>query len=125
MQGVIETADFLADAADVGMSDEERALIVLAISENPKLGDLMPGTGGARKARFAAAGRGKRGGYRVIHYYGGEDIPVFLLTVLKKGERADLSQAEKNELRKELAGLKEDYLSTVQAKARGARRRRR
>jgi mRNA-degrading endonuclease RelE of RelBE toxin-antitoxin system len=125
MQGVIETADFLADAAATGMSEEERALIVLALSEKPKLGDLMPGTGGARKVRFASPGKGKRGGYRVIHYYGGEDIPVFLLAVLKKGERADLSQAEKNELRKELAGLKQDYLAAIRTKAREARRSRR
>lgn len=124
MQGVIETADFLADAVDVGMAEHERALIVLAVSENPKLGDLMPGTGGARKVRFPVTGKGKRGGYRVIYYYGGDDIPVFLLATLKKSERADLRQSEKNELRKELAGLKRDYLSMMRTLATAPRSRR-
>ena len=92
------------------------------LSENPMCGDLMPGTGGARKVRFAAPGRGKRAGYRTIHYYGGEDVPVFLLAVVKKGERADLSKAEKNELRKELAGLADDYRKAIRAKALELRR---
>lgn len=125
MHGVIETRAYLSDAAEAGMSEDEREAIVMALAENPACGDLMPGTGGARKLRFAAPGRGKRGGYRTIHYYGGDDIPVFLLAALKKGERSDLSQAEKNELRKELAGLAEDYRRTVKAKALELKRRRR
>jgi len=72
-----------------------------------------------------ARGRGKRGGYRTIHYYGGNDIPVFLLAILKKGDRSDLSQAEKNELRKQLAGLREDYRRTIKARALELKRRRR
>ena len=95
MHGVIETVDYLKDAAGVGMSEEERALIVSALSENPQLGDLMPGTGGARKARFPSPGKGKRGGYRVVHFYGGKDVPLFLLAALKKGERSDLNQARR------------------------------
>ncbi len=68
--------------------------------------------------------RGDRdGSYRTIHYCGGDDIPVFLLAVLKKGERADLSQAEKNELRKELAGLADDYRRAVGTRAAMSRRR--
>lgn len=123
MHGVIETGAYLRDAADAGMSEDEREAIVMAMAGSPICGDLMPGTGGARKVRFAAPGRGKRGGYRTIHYYGGDDIPVFLLAVLKKGERADLSQAEKNELRKELAGLAGDYRRAVKARALELRRR--
>jgi hypothetical protein len=117
MHGVVETPGFLADAADVGLSEEERERIIRALSLDPKIGDLMPGTGGARKVRFAAPGRGKRGGYRTVHYYGGDDIPIFLLAMLKKGERSDLSQAEKNELRKELAGLADDYRHSVAGRA--------
>ena len=44
-------------------------------------GDLIPGTGGARKFRFAKAGMGKRSGYRIISYYAADDVPVFLLDV--------------------------------------------
>ena len=122
MHGVIETGAYLSDAADAGMSEAERETVITALSENPTCGDLMPGTGGARKVRFATPGRGKRAGYRTIHYYGGEDVSAFLLAVVKKGERADLSKAEKNELRKELAGLADDYRKAIRAKALELRR---
>ena len=116
MHGVIETASYLRDAAAAAMSEDERVVIVNAISANPSLGDRMPGCGGARKARFAMPGKGKRGGYRIVHYYAGEDIPVFLLAVVKKSERADLTQSEKNELRRELTGLAADYRASVKAR---------
>ena len=48
------------------------------------------GTGGARKVRFAKTGHGKSGGYRVITYYGGDDIPVFLMDVYAKGARQSI-----------------------------------
>ena len=48
---------------------------------------------------------------------------MFLLAVLKKGERADLSQAEKNELRRELAGLADDYRGTTRGAALKKKRR--
>ncbi|MBV8840625.1 MAG: type II toxin-antitoxin system RelE/ParE family toxin [Alphaproteobacteria bacterium] len=109
MHTVIETSTFLNDAASAGMSDEERAGIVLAVSENPLLGVLMPGTGGARKIRVAGRGKGKSGGYRVVTYYAAPDVPVFLLAVINKGERANLSKAEQNVLRSELSAIAEDY----------------
>src|SRR5947208_1905305 len=105
MQGVILNPSFLRDAADAGLSEEEVKALVNAISAEPELGDRMVGAGGARKIRFPGRGKGKRGGYRVITYFGGEDIPVFLLALFSKGERENLSKPEINELRKELAGL--------------------
>ena len=59
--------------------------------------------------RFAGRGKGKSGGYRVITFYAGADLPVFLLTAFGKGAKVDLRPAERNELRRELAGLTEDY----------------
>jgi len=56
------------------------------------------GTGGARKLRVAGRGKGKRGGYRVIPYFGAEDVPVFLLALYGKGRRADLTHAQRNNL---------------------------
>ena len=127
MHEVIETEDFLKDAADVGMSADERGLIVNAISEDPMLGAPMVGTGGARKTRFPIQGKGKSegksGGYRVVHYFGGNDIPVFLLAVFKKNEKANLTNTERNELKKELSGLGEDYRKSVRARAAELRRR--
>ena len=93
MQTVIETADFLKDAKDAGLSEEERQEIVDFIAENPLAGDEMAGTGGARKVRFAAKGKGKSGGVRVITFYSGDDIPVFLLNVFAKGDKVNLTRA--------------------------------
>jgi hypothetical protein len=106
---VVETPAFLRRAAACGVSEKERAQIVSRIAADPRGGDLMPGTGGARKIRLAAPGQGKRGGYRVITFYSGEDIPVFLLSIFAKNEKSDMSQAEKNELRKILKILPQSY----------------
>jgi hypothetical protein len=73
----------------------------------------MQGTGGARKLRWGAKGKGTRGGARVITYYGGLDLPVFLLAIFAKGERANLTRAERNELREVLASLAVKYRKGV------------
>jgi len=83
--------------------------IVGFIAANPDAGKEIRGSGGARKVRFAGKGKGKSGGYRVITFYSGEDIPVFLLNLFAKNEKADLSQAERNELKTVLAGLADAY----------------
>lgn len=126
MHAVIETSGYLKDAANAGIPDAERAAIKRFLSENPQAGDLMEGTGGARKIRFAGRGKGKSGGYRIITYFGGGDVPIFLLAALSKGERENLSKAERNELKKELEGLAEDYKAGVKAEVlRTSGRRRR
>ncbi len=117
MHTVIETPSFLADCRNAGLSDDEMSSIVAAISTDPTAGDLIPGTGGARKLRVAGRGKGKSGGYRTVSYFAGGDIPVLLLALISKGERADLSQAERNELRKELAGYARDYRASVRNRA--------
>ncbi len=106
---IIETPSFIADARAAGLSEEERRRIVDSLAVYPKAGDVIPGAGGARKVRFAGRGHGKRGGYRVITFYAAEDVPVFLLNVFAKGDRVDLSQAERNVLRQVLGELVETY----------------
>lgn len=100
MQTVVETPEFLTAAKKAGMTEAERAAAVDIIAANPEAGDIIPGTGGCRKVRVAKAGGGKSGGYRVITYYTTAERPVFLLTVISKGQRANLTDAQKNELRK-------------------------
>lgn len=63
------------------------------------------------------------GGYRTVTYYAGEDVPVLMLALINKGERADLSQAERNELRKELAGYAEDYRTSVRRRVQAMKRK--
>lgn len=82
------------------MDEEEREVLVAIVARDPTAGDLMQGTGGCRKVRYKKPGTGKSGGYRVISWFGGRDIPVFLLTVFGKNERANLSKAERNALSK-------------------------
>src|SRR3954452_15115564 len=112
---VIELQAFRRQADAAGMSEEEIDNLVDYLAANPTAGDRIPGTGGCRKVRVAGRGKGKSGGYRVITFYTGRDVPVFLLNVFSKGDRVDLGQAERNELRKELAGLAEDYRKGVHA----------
>jgi hypothetical protein len=106
MQTIIETRSYLAAAAAAGMSETERVRTVLFLAENPEAGDVMKETGGCRKVRIAKDGEGKSGGYRVITWFGGGDIPVFLLSVFAKRQKANLSNKERNALAKLTGTLK-------------------
>ncbi|MGP1676192.1 MAG: type II toxin-antitoxin system RelE/ParE family toxin [Giesbergeria sp.] len=97
MQTVAETPEYLR-RADKLLTDGERGDVVDYLAAHPKAGDLMQGTGGVRKLRWARAGRGKSGGVRVIYYFHSEAMPLYLLTVFAKNERANLTKAERNDL---------------------------
>jgi hypothetical protein len=109
MHTVIELKAYLAAAKGAGMSEEEMQAVVDTVAANPEAGSIMPRCGGARKLRVAKPGTGKSGGYRVISYFGGADMPVFLLTVFGKGEKANLSEAEKNMLAALIKRLRDEY----------------
>ena len=109
MQTVVETQIYLREAKAAGLSEDERKRIVGFVAVHPDAGQEIPGTGGARKLRFAGRGKGKSGGYRVITFYSGEEIPVFLLNVFAKNEKTDLTQAERNQLKAVLGELADAY----------------
>ena len=69
----------------------------------------MQGTGGIRKLRWSAHGKGKRGGVRIIYYFNNKTMPLFLLTVFGKGKKANLSKAERNELATVTSMLVKNY----------------
>lgn len=94
---VVETASFLADVKE-RMTGEERTAAISMIAANPDCGALIPGGGGIRKVRFAIGGRGKSGGVRIIYYFQNERVPIFLLAVFAKNERANLTRSEVNML---------------------------
>ncbi|HXW27502.1 MAG TPA: type II toxin-antitoxin system RelE/ParE family toxin [Xanthobacteraceae bacterium] len=94
MHSVVETPAYLADAERL-FTTEERTAIVDHVAADPECGVLIPGTGGIRKVRFGFGGRGKRGGARVIYYLAGDEVPIFLLTVFAKNEKADLTPRER------------------------------
>lgn len=104
---------FADDAADAGMTDGEIESLVLFLSENPTAGVEISGTGGCRKFRVAGRGKGKRGGRRVVTFYSGTRIPVFLLTVFAKGEKDDLTKAERNALKAITKALVDQYQRKV------------
>jgi hypothetical protein len=119
MQTVIETPDYLADAKQAGLSEVECEAIARYVAMHPDAGDKIPGAGGARKLRFAGRGRGKSGGYRVITFFSGADIPVFLLNVFAKGEKVDLTPAERRELAGVLKSLAQTYRAGVKRHVKG------
>lgn len=102
------------------MTAEEVEILVDYLARNPMAGDEMKGTGGCRKVRVAGRGKGKSGGYRVITFFTGDHLPVFLITVFGKGERANLSKRECNQLAALTATLSEEYRSRVVVMGAGA-----
>jgi hypothetical protein len=80
------------------MSASERLDIINYLAAHPKAGDLMESTGGIRKLRWGRGAQGKSGGVRVIYYVHSEQMPLYLLTLFAKNERANISRAERHEL---------------------------
>ena len=76
------------------------------LSNNPELGDLMPGTGGFRKMRWAdpRRGKGRRGGLRIVYFYFPSDQQIWLMTLYDKNEAADLTPAQKKLLKSAIGG---------------------
>lgn len=91
LQTVVELDTFIRRAKAI-MTDAEREEIVLFLAANPEAGS--PLGGGLRKLRVPRKGGGKSGGYRTIYVFGGKAIPLFLVTVFAKNEKANLTQAE-------------------------------
>jgi hypothetical protein len=96
---VAELPEYIRTAAKL-LSEDERQDVIDYLSEHPKSGDLIEGTGGIRKLRWARGGRGKSGGVRVIYYVHSEIMPLYLLTLFGKNEQANLSKADRNALAK-------------------------
>jgi len=99
----IEAPAFTRHISDYLDADEYRSF-QNALLENPDLGDLMPGTGGFRKVRWAEArrGKGRRGGLRIIYYHFLSDHQIWLMTIYNKDEAADLTAAEKKVIKSAL-----------------------
>lgn len=108
MQTVVELPEYLRKSTKL-LSGAERESIVNYLASHPASGDLIQGTGGIRKLRWSAQGKGKSGGVRVIYYYHNESIPLFLLTTFGKGEKANISKGERNELAKITSLLVKNY----------------
>jgi mRNA-degrading endonuclease RelE of RelBE toxin-antitoxin system len=94
VQTVVETPTFLRRAERL-LSEDEHAALIVWLACHPTSGDEIVGTGGIRKLRFGAKGRGKSGGVRVIYYFYDQDVPIYALLIYGKNERADLTPGER------------------------------
>jgi len=110
---IIETPTFLKDVKRAGLDEEKHRSLINFLAENPTAGVIMEGTGGVRKVRFAGEGSGKSGGYRVIHYFHDMDIPLFALALFAKSEKANLTQAQRNELREIMPKIVKAYMEGI------------
>jgi mRNA-degrading endonuclease RelE of RelBE toxin-antitoxin system len=98
MLTVVETPTFIRRAEKL-LSDEDRKKLIDFLAGNPLAGDVMPDTGGVRKVRYAARGKGKRGGVRVIYYVLDEGTPLYALLIYRKDEQENLTPDQKKAVR--------------------------
>lgn len=108
LQTVVELPEFQRRAKAV-MSDSERETAILWIAGNPDAGVSLGG--GLRKVRIPREGGGKSGGFRTIYVFGGRHMPIFLITVFAKNEKANLTAKEQAiavELSKEIIAMWSD-----------------
>ena len=96
---IVEVRGFTARICDL-LPDEDYRLFQLELVRNPHAGRVIPGTGGLRKLRWAASGRGKRGGARVIYFWHPKSQHLLMLFVYPKNERSDPTATQKRVLRK-------------------------
>lgn len=102
---VLQLAKFKAEATELIGSEGIEALAFYLI-DHPDAGDVIPGSGGVRKLRWAAKGKGKRGGARIIYLYVMMAARIYLVRCYAKNVKTDLTADEKKQLRQIAARLK-------------------
>ena len=105
MQTVVETPLFIRRAEKL-LSEDEHDELIAYLATHPRAGDEIVGTGGVRKVRFGAKGKGKSGGVRVIYYFYDQDMPIYALLIYGKNERADLTPEQRKSVSAFAAAIK-------------------
>ncbi len=95
----VETPVFTAAVTSL-LSDEEYRQLQIALLIRPEQGVLIRGSGGLRKLRWGARGRGKRGGVRVIYYWHPGEQSLYMLLIYGKSEQDDLTPTQLRVLRR-------------------------
>jgi mRNA-degrading endonuclease RelE of RelBE toxin-antitoxin system len=96
---IIETPIFTKQVLEV-LQDDEYRLFQNMLLERPDAGKIIPGSGGLRKIRWSAEGRGKRGGIRVIYYWFTAQGAILLLFIYPKNVQANLTVDQQKQLKK-------------------------
>jgi len=86
------------------LSDDDYMALQLALVAHPEAGDLIPGSGGVRKMRWGAPGRGKRGGIRVIYYLRSRQGEIWMLTMYSKSEATTIPAHVLRKIKEEIDG---------------------
>jgi len=81
------------------LSDDEFQELQQLLLDQPRVGQVLQGSGGLRKVRFGIRGKGKRGGARIIYYFLDAKSRFYLLTIYAKNEVTDLTLTEKKQLK--------------------------
>lgn len=103
----IETSIFEKLRPDY-VDDDSYQKFQLSLMETPKKGDVIQGTGGIRKIRWSAKGKGKRSGVRIIYYWLDNKKRFYLLTLYAKNEVTDLKPDDKKILKQIIEGWKNE-----------------
>lgn len=94
----VESPVFTRQVAEL-LDDEDYCELQQFLMSQPDAGNVIQGTGGLRKVRWASAGKGKRGGSRVIYFHASKQRQIRMLLIYRKRIKDDLSAAEKKVLR--------------------------
>jgi hypothetical protein len=86
------------------LSDEEYSRLQEVLIRDPEIGDLIPGSGGVRKVRWAVRGRGKRGGIRVIYYARTRQGQIWMLTLYAKNVAESIPAHVLRQIKEEIDG---------------------
>lgn len=104
----IETTIFTKQWKELGFNEEDLRLLQNQIMENPKIGNVIPGTGRLRKMRFAFENRGKSGSTRVCYVDFAILETVYLMAVYQKNEKENLSKKECNDIKRIIEQIEQE-----------------
>jgi len=104
----VELPEFQKAWHSLGLNDDDLSELEIYLTSNPEQGNVIAGTGGLRKLRWAAKGKGKRGGARVLYI----DLVIleriYFVTAYSKNEKLDLTPSEKKEFKSLIHELKSE-----------------
>ena len=114
IRGFIESPKFYKRWRELGFTEEDLLRLQVELLNNPKIGAVMPETGGLRKMRYAFEGRGKSGSVRVLYVDYEEHERILLLNIFAKDEKENLTKGERNQIRKAMKQLETELFGGKQ-----------
>lgn len=105
----IQTHEFSKNWDRLGFGDDDLRRLELTLLNNPTAYPVIPGTGGLRKMRFAFENQGKSGSTRVCYIDFAFMETIYLITVYPKNKKDNLTNAERNAIRKMIEAMREDW----------------